>query len=422
MELLEEGRLQEARRAGEEALTTGDADNTIIQALVEVYLRLEMECLETGVTSLLPCITQRIADLLPQLTARRGELGERHNELVRRTIPGYKDLGRLEKLSLSSGHERQAFEEAKSYIAANNPDPRLLPIYGTILSRYLRVVAAGDTSLEARRLLAEYLSLPLPRPSRLHSLIMRQAVRLARKFPDFRFGHFVGMWNPAHMRPEDIYDPDGKTSLAVIVFEILLESDDVDMLPQLLERIPGNDSDRIHVLRSAFARLVDKNFRQGNNDRGCELLSLYARHASMHVPSRQHSMILELALLMMKDEHEWRFPEFFINWGCENFTSDDFEIRHVNGTDTKISLVNRALRRCCNIVKSDIPRYSYLLNSLLASVDTIIKLSPSRADELLRRRRAGIVAMLDRPDIALEEYALMAREKGRSVSFWTEYA
>lgn len=420
--MLEDGRLQEARRAGEEALTAGDDSEDVIAILVEVYLRLELECIESGVTSFMPRITDRISELLPQLTTRRGELGERHNEIIRKSLPGYKELAAFEKLSVSSGHEREAYKGAKDYISANNPDPRLLSVYGTIISRYLRVASADDDSLEARRLLAEFLSLPLARPSRLYSMIMRQAVRVSRKFPEFKFGRFVKMWDPANMRPDDIRDPEGKPSLAVAVFELLLDSDDVDMMPELLERLPGNDGDRMEVLRGAFSRLVDKNFKDGNDSRGCELLTLYARHASMHVPSRQHSIMLELALRKMTGDHEWRFPEFFINWGSENFTKADFETTATRSGEPKLSLVNRALRRSFNIVKADVPRYSHLLNSFLVTVDTIIRLSPPPVDELLRRRRAGIISMLDRPDLALTEYGLMARKKGTSLAFWTEYA
>ncbi|MBD5180896.1 MAG: hypothetical protein HDT01_06315 [Bacteroidales bacterium] len=421
-QLLDEGRLQEARREGEKALSTDGDNDELIEALVEVYLRLEMECLESGVTSILPRITERISELLPQLTTRRGELGERHNELVRKSLPGYSELAKFESLSVSSGREQEAYEQAKAFLNAQNADIRLLPMFGTILSRYLRVAAAQDDSTVSRKLLAEFLSLPLQKPSRLYSLVMRQAVRMARKFPEFKFGRFVKMWDPSNFRAEDVRDPEGKLSLAVAVFEILLDSDDVDMMPDLLARVHGNDSDRMEILRGAFARLVDRNFKEGNNNRGCELLSLYARHASLHVPCRQHSRMLEMALLKMEGENEWRFPEFFINWGSENFMKADFETKSTRAGGTKISLVNRALRRCCNIAGNDIPRYSYLLNQLLASVDTIIRLSPQPGDELLRRRRAGIISMLERPDLALAEYGLMARKTGCSAAFWTEYA
>lgn len=58
-------------------------------------------------------------------------------------------------------------------------------------------------ALEARRLLAEYLQLGLPRPSRLHSAILSCAVKMAIAFPDFHFVAFLDLWGLENLRPED---------------------------------------------------------------------------------------------------------------------------------------------------------------------------------------------------------------------------
>lgn len=421
-QLTADGNLSEARRAGEQAVAADPSDDDAVSALIEVYLALEMQCVETGVHSFLPEITKRVNELLPQLATSEDRLRERHNEIVRKSLPGYRRLKEFENQSALPGHERQAYEDARKFISDSNTDARLLPIYATIISRYLRVLASEVDSLPARHLLAEYLSLPVTRPSRVHSLILRQAVRMARIYPDFKFGRFLELWDTATFLPGDLNDHDNKVPLAVTAFETLIESDDVDRLPSLLSRLPVNDDERLGILRETFAHIVSKYTREGDRGRAADMLTLYSRHVALHKPCRHHSMILEMAIKNLCNDLEWQFPEFFINWGAENFTLADFNPLVRQSGDVIPSIACRALQRCYNIVHADVERYSYLLNRFLDTVDTMIRLCPGKPDELLKRRRAGIVSMLDRPDLALDCYAEMAREDGHGAEFWTEYA
>lgn len=68
------------------------------------------------------------------------------------------------------------------------------------------------TSIDARRLLAEYFTLSLSGPSSLHSAILGCAVKMAMLFPDFHFVPFLDMWGFENLRPEDsdtVYDKQG---------------------------------------------------------------------------------------------------------------------------------------------------------------------------------------------------------------------
>lgn len=60
--------------------------------------------------------------------------------------------------------------------------------------------------LLCRQLLADYMRLPLPRPSKLHSAILGAAIKVARTFPEFRFIPFLALWDLHNLRPED-YNP-----------------------------------------------------------------------------------------------------------------------------------------------------------------------------------------------------------------------
>lgn len=75
-----------------------------------------------------------------------------------------------------------------------------------------------------RQLLADYLRLPLPRPSNLHSAILGAAVKVARIFPEFRFIPFVAMWDLHNLRPEDYKHK-------------LIDADHHEMIPPLVERV-----------------------------------------------------------------------------------------------------------------------------------------------------------------------------------------
>lgn len=58
-------------------------------------------------------------------------------------------------------------------------------------------------SVLCRQLLADYLQLPLSRPSNLHSAVLGSAMKVANLFTDFRFIQFLKMWDIRNLRPED---------------------------------------------------------------------------------------------------------------------------------------------------------------------------------------------------------------------------
>lgn len=63
---------------------------------------------------------------------------------------------------------------------------------------------APVTSLEMRRLLAQYLKIEgIEKPSLLHSLILFQVMKYYAKFSDFNFTSFFRMWGIHNLRPED---------------------------------------------------------------------------------------------------------------------------------------------------------------------------------------------------------------------------
>ncbi|MDE6403174.1 MAG: hypothetical protein K2K86_05125, partial [Muribaculaceae bacterium] len=200
--LARKGQLQEARRAGEEAVAADPTDDGALAALVNVYLLIERQCIETGVTGYLDEIGARLDDLI-QMLGDGGKAAAQHARNRLRLCPGFARMQELEVLSARDGHEEDAYRQARAIYDGGGMDRRLHEMYATIIYRYARVAMCDDDSRPVRALLLDYLALVVPRPSRIHSLMLRLAVRVARKFADFGFTRFFELWNPATFRPED---------------------------------------------------------------------------------------------------------------------------------------------------------------------------------------------------------------------------
>lgn len=76
--------------------------------------------------------------------------------------------------------------------------------YGCIVAFVLQHHCEVLGSTLSRQLLADYMSLPLRRPSALHSAILTAAVRMAYFFSDFHFAAFLRLWQLRNLRDEDI--------------------------------------------------------------------------------------------------------------------------------------------------------------------------------------------------------------------------
>lgn len=100
---------------------------------------------------------------------------------------------------------------------SNKPDDIGWNIY-----RYLNANYETMGSQEVRTLLLCYLKLPTSRPSLLHSCILSLAVKIAKKFDDFRFAPFLSYWGSTNLREEDCQPQKGK---------------DGKMYPSLMEKV-----------------------------------------------------------------------------------------------------------------------------------------------------------------------------------------
>lgn len=414
-----EDRLQEARRIGEEAVAADPHDDDAISALVGVYIDIEAKCIESGVTAYLPEISARIDELLSSMVCDDGGLRKRHDILMLTTLPGYREIHGLELLSARDGSELEAYTQARKLVMGGGIAPALLEIYATIQYRWARVAMTDTESRPLREVLFEYLGLPIPRPSRLHSLVLRLAVRAARKYPDFNFTRFFDLWNPRMLRDEDIVDPDRKYSLAAAAFELVIDSADAYRFPELLDRVKASAERRMAVLREAFDTLVTRQIQADETSRAIDLLRLYAIHPAIHSADRFHSRLLASALRVMDGNEKWRFVEFFVQWEPSLFREADY--LPAPGKNAA-PLVSRALNRAFAAVKADRDRHAHILARFLAAYDSVVAASPYPADEFSVRRRAMLMYWIERDNDAVLRMSAMATMGHRSPAFWLDFA
>lgn len=419
--LIHEGRVQEARKAGEDAIAADPHDDDAVKALIEVYLYIEKRCIDDGVTSYLDRLERRIGELIAMITGC-DKLSQQHRQQRMALKPGYAMLKELEELSARDGNEQEAYRRARAMYDNKEIVAGLHEIYGTILYRYARVTMSDDDSRPFRALMLDYLGLTVQRPSRLHSLILRLAVRAARRYPDFDFVRFFELWNPRFLRPEDIVDSDDKAGLASCALEIVMDSSRPDMLSEFLDMLSADAETKLDIMREVFDRLVTRHIKGGDNLRAIDLLELYGKHSSLHRPCPRHSRLLGSALKVMRDDDEWRFVSFFVNWDTRCFLPADMEpvIAH-DGAPIE-PLASRALKRCFEAVKSNSERHSPLLGRVLLAFERALPLQSHVSQELTVRRIAMILRLMDRSDDAFERMSAMARDGVRSARFWLDFA
>lgn len=129
---------------------------------------------------------------------------------------------------------RQLFAEAAP------TDPKVIYNYAWIIAKCINRNYEQIGSVECRRLLADYLKLPIERPSRLHSAILSAAIKFVNSCPEFHFANFLQMWDVNNLRNEDrqsYKSDDGKffpsleeRTAKALAHSLLLHPDDVGIL------------------------------------------------------------------------------------------------------------------------------------------------------------------------------------------------
>ncbi len=418
-QLLKNGELQEARRLGE-ALVAGDnADSDDYAVVTDVYLAIARQCLATGVLSYMKGLTDRIAELLPEINDD-GSAERAYKSLLKSQLPHGTDIAAIEAISRTKGREAEAMEMLTPLLEGNALHQMLHDDAGMIIYRYLRAYGDSLDPIETRRRLRDYIQLDNERPSALHSLMLALAVKLARKTPDFNFYRFFMMWHPRNLRPADLCatETDGRRqrSLLARAIDVIIDSDHVSELPVLLRlvRLPARSI--MEVVREAcFTRLLNS-YRQGDSDMTVDMLDLYAGLGSLHAPSQWHSGILDIAVSTLTDSRLDRFPAFLIDWDPDFLRADDWLPTEHN----HLPLAVRALQRCFSAVKRDVPHFRQFIPRIIELFETAI---PRVSDNhWLKRKHALMLSWIDCNDEAVNAFRQLASEAADDFYFWRDFS
>lgn len=155
----------------------------------------------------------------------------------------------------------------------SNPESHRPDDIGWNIYRYLNTHYETMASQEVRTLLLCYLKVPTSRPSLLHSCILSLAVKIAKKFDDFKFAPFLSFWGTANLRSEDCQQQKGK---------------DCKSYPSLLEKVT-------HAYMSSCLR-----FGNTSSDKVPEILTSEAQRLGYLSP------IPTVAVKMFETEHNGR--------------------------------------------------------------------------------------------------------------------
>lgn len=89
------------------------------------------------------------------------------------------------------------------YAEVADADQRTTENYAWLIVKALSGELLVADSVRSRQYLAEAMHLSLPRPSKVYSALLGAACKMAQRFPEFRFGAFLKMWDLRNLRPDD---------------------------------------------------------------------------------------------------------------------------------------------------------------------------------------------------------------------------
>lgn len=223
--------------------------------------------------------------------------------------------------------------------------------WGWIIFRYLSKDLDKLSSRDAREALAAYVQLHNRRPSRLHTLMLGIAVRVADAHPEFKMLEFVKLWGVENFSDEDFASstkPDGSSRrpLAVRVAERCFATGSrLEEVTSLFEPFGKMTEEDIRV---AYSRATSGALYVARHD--AKQVEQLLRHylddvAGLPMAGEHHSSILRTALFLYKDNPA-PIVSLLPKWGFGNFMPADWELVDKDGHRLP-SLAQRAITLYC---------------------------------------------------------------------------
>lgn len=234
--------------------------------------------------------------------------------MKRKFKPHYQDVNDALEKAKNGVDAMAEYKHVMKLFDAGELDASLYQDFGWLTYYALKHTPLNDAH-SRKMMLNQYFKLKLSRPSRLHSLILAEAVKVEQNTPlQFRIRDFIKMWGLENLRDDDwnqFTTDDGKT------------------LPSLVEKLVGVYAKEVKtdgiVAPDEFASLVDE--------------------AMMRYPKNQNMPYYKAVVLISqgkKDEAVGYYRDLILRFPAKYYLWDHISSL-IDDIDTKIGLLGKAL-------------------------------------------------------------------------------
>lgn len=373
-ELRKEGRIDEAIQLAKDRILQGIADEWDLNGLFWCYYD---KLKDNGHQNLQEAQVEEFLtamdNLLPELP--NNDVATKCLDSIRKKVlPGFEAIKKANEIAKISGREAEAFELIKPLI--NSADTILHEDIGWVIYRYIKANLNTLSSIDVRRLLAQYMKLYNPRPSLLHSQILQLALNFAKDHPDFIFYRFFQPWNPQNLRNEDyhITYKNGQPISPFIhrIIRQIVDGAEAATPEDIFEKLDQTKitlNTVVEIYRdSYFWKLYNQSKTNELNNLWNEL-NRYVERFAQYGKGESHSKILSLALRSAKESDQWRLIPFFNKWGPQNLVTSDWEKEKGKDGNEYDSLAAKLLQKIYEIIKSNQSQYVDSLPVLMPVFD-----------------------------------------------------
>jgi len=264
----------------------------------------------------------------------------------------YQEILQAENLS-KNGEHTQAIELYKQL----QQQGKLLPVhhesFGWAIFRYINSEKDNLSVDNVKKLLFDYIGLENPRPSLIHSVVLKFSIQYASQHSKFDLYRFFKIWNPKYLRNEDKEKESNNGKIYPSLIERLLKqlingNTQVDI--SYLQHAIGDDYLVVDTIREGYFWKI---FNLQNENRFTQLWKMfdyYLSHFSNYGTSHWHSEILKLADRFMVEGNLWRFYSFLQSWNINNFCLSDWA-EEVHDEYMSKPLVKRVLKKIFDLSK-----------------------------------------------------------------------
>ena len=348
------------RRAGRlnEAMSIAEADlrreqsHWTYSALFWVLRDFCRLCIERNQVQSAREYIRRMELIIPNINDSQGYAQDALILLKRQLTPYVAEVQRLSENS-KNGQEELAYTQICELNRNYTLSPLLHEDFGWIIYRYLRECYETCGSINARKALKTYLELQNKRPSKLHSSVLKIAIRISEKYNDFKFLPFLGYWDLTMFTSDDLQ--------RVLTFAPSSNLEDDCLAEKCIEQCVKskysleeiNESFRVNSQISqddiyyAYSRcyFFDINNCRDEDNTFFDRIDNYLKEIDgFHVSNDYHSKILTLYLRKLP-ENKSELAVLTINkWGLGNFRNEDW-VRGEKEEKVFPSLIEKVIKR-----------------------------------------------------------------------------